>query len=292
MLPFPIPDGLQWLRGTEAGSAWLDQLGKAVEALARRWDLALGTPFSYAFESLALPATRADGTSVVLKIPFVDRENEHEPDALRAWNGDGAIGLLAFDAQYRALLLERAMPGTSLATELPATALDVLIDLVRRLSIPVGAPFRPLAGEARWWSEQIPLEWERTGRLFERRLVDAALEAIEVLLPRAQEGAVLIHQDLHPGNVLRADRQPWLAIDAKPVVGERAFSAVPIVRSFELGNERVDVEWRLARLSDELDLDRERVRLWSLAEIVAWDMDSKFAVVREKTARWLVDLAA
>ena len=86
---------------------------------------------------------------------------------------------------------------------------------------------------------------------------------------------MLLHQDLHPGNVLRAERQPWLAIDPKPLVGERAFSAVPLVRSFELGNERRDVARRLARVSEELELDRERVRLWSLAQIVAWVIESR-----------------
>lgn len=286
-----VPEGLQWLRQTVEGRAWLASLNGAVEACAAAWELQVGEPFEDAFESLVLRATRADGTDVVLKIPFVGRENEHEAAALARWAGDGAVRLLGFEPEHRALLLERCRPGTALAASDPASALDVLIDLVRRLSVPAGEPFRPLADEARWWSSQIDADWERAGRPFDRRFVDAALDAIEVLLPDAQRNAVLLHQDLHPGNVLRAQRQPWLAIDPKPLVGERAFSAVPLVRSFELGNERRDVERRLARVSEELDLDRERVRLWSLAQIVAWGMDSQFMGERVKTAGCLLELA-
>lgn len=49
---------------------------------------------------------------------------------------------------------------------------------------------------------------------------------------------VLLHQDLHADNVLRAGREPWLVIDPKPLTGEREFGVAPIVRSFELGHGR------------------------------------------------------
>ena len=77
--------------------------------------------------------------------------------------------------------------------------------------------------------------WERSGRPFERRLVDAALDAFAAL-PPTQGEQVLLHQDLHADNVLAAEREPWLAIDPKPLVGEREFGIAPIVRSIELGH--------------------------------------------------------
>ena len=33
---------------------------------------------------------------------------------------------------------------------------------------------------------------------------------------------MVLHQDLHGGNVLAATRETWLAIDPKPLVGERS----------------------------------------------------------------------
>src|ERR671938_824127 len=94
---------------------------------------------------------------------------------------------------------------------------------------------------------------------FERRLLDAALEALSEL-PGTQGEQVLLNQDLHGDNVLAAQREPWLVIDPKPLVGEREFGLAPIVRSFELGHSRRDVEYRLDRLSTDLGLDRERAR--------------------------------
>src|SRR5205823_2931177 len=72
-----IPSSLSWLEGSEAGRAWLESLPHRVEDCAVHWGLRLTAPYPYSFTSLALPARREDGTDVVLKIRFVDRETEH-----------------------------------------------------------------------------------------------------------------------------------------------------------------------------------------------------------------------
>jgi streptomycin 6-kinase len=261
-----------------------------VRECAELWDLRVGEPFADVFEALVLPATRPDGTGVVLKLPFVGRENEHEARALARWDGNGVVRLLAYDAERAALLLERCRPGTPLSDVDPARALDVLIELLPRLWKPADEPFRHLADEAAWWSSTLIPDWEAAGRPFERRLVDAALDAIDQLLSSVPSEQVLVNQDLHPGNVLRAEREPWLVIDPKPLVGEREFNVVPIVRSFELGHRRTDVRRRLDRLTSELGLDRERARLWSIAQIVAWSIDSTYVAARAATATWLLEM--
>ena len=78
----------------------------------------------------------------------------------------------------------------------------------------------------------LPLDWERHGRTYERRLLDEALDALRTLGP-TQEDVVLCHQDLHGGNILRAERESWLAIDSKPIVAERAYDLVPAVRDLD-----------------------------------------------------------
>src|SRR5205807_1108065 len=124
----------------EAGRAWLARLPDLVRECAKRWGLELEKPFEYAFASLAVPAG-----DVVLKIQFPDRESEHEADALRVWDGEGAVRLLDHDPERHALLLERARPGTSLAKVPRNEALDVVANLLPRLWKLAGAPFRPLA---------------------------------------------------------------------------------------------------------------------------------------------------
>ena len=223
----------------------------------------------------------------VLKIQWPHRESEHEAAALELWDGDGAVRLLAQDEERHALLIERCRPGTYLRELDADAALGVLIGLLPRLWKPAAAPFRSLAEEAGWWAGYIREEWDKAGRLFEEELVDAAVAALEELAPTQGE-QVLVHQDLHADNVLAAQREPWLAIDPKPLVGEREFGLAPIIRSFELGHSRRAVVERLDRLSSELGLDRERARGWALGQTIAWSFGSEFQASHVETARWLV----
>jgi streptomycin 6-kinase len=232
-----------------------------------------------------LAVTRADGTKAVLKLQFPgDREAEHEAEALRRWDGDGAVRLLEHEPARHALLLERCEPGTPLADIGRPAALDVLVGRLPRLWKPAGTPFRSLAEEAMAWSAHLAATPERRIRHSARRIVDAAQEALRTL-PSSQGEQVLLHQDIHAGNVLRAAREPWLVIDPKPLVGEREFAVAPVVRGAELGHGRREVLYRLDRLTGELGLDRERARLWSLAQTVAWCASQEHVEV----ATWLLD---
>jgi streptomycin 6-kinase len=223
----------------------------------------------------------------VLKLAFRGRENEHEGPALAHWRGDGAVALLDDDRDRNALLLERAEPGTPLCDEPLESALDVYIELLPRLWRPAGAPFRALADEAAWWAGDIERDWERAGRPIERELLDVALQALREL-PGTQGELVLVHQDLHAGNILRAQRQPWLAIDPKPLLAEREFSLAPIVRGTELGHSREAVIWRLDRLCDALDLDRDRARRWTIAQTLAWAFTDAGTIHEHvEASRWL-----
>ena len=178
-------EGLAWFEGSHEGREWLARLPSIIVECADAWSLTVGEPFAYAFASLAMPVERADGSAAVLKVSFPGRESEHEAAALALMDGDGAVRLLEYDERRRALLLERAEPGTPLKELGLDRALDVFVDLLPRLWKPAGAPFRPLAEEAAWWAETIVEDFARTGHPFERALLDAALDAIETLEPDA-----------------------------------------------------------------------------------------------------------
>jgi len=227
---------------------------------------------------------RAEGGEAVLKIQKPHRESEHEADALELWDGEGAIRLLAHDPDQHALLLEFCEPGTPLSAAGQDGALDVFVELLPRLWKPAGRPFRPLAAEAAWWAEYLPKQdWGAAPDL-----LDAALEALREL-PGTQGEQVLLNQDLHGDNVLAAEREPWLVIDPKPLVGEREFGVAPIVRSFELGHSKRHVLHRFDRLTSELGLDRERARGWTIAQTVAWADSSEYDQTHLETVRWLLE---
>jgi streptomycin 6-kinase len=267
---------------------WLERVPDLVSECVDEWGLRLGEPYVAGAAGYAVRADLPDGTPAVLKLIYPHREAEYEAEALRVWNGDGAVRLFAYDEERWAMLIERCEPGTLLATIEPEAALGVLIGLLPRLWKSVSEPFYSLAEEAVWWIGYLPSEWERAGRPLERRLLDEAIDLLQ-MLSTSQGEQVLLHQDLHGDNVLAAEREPWLVIDPKPLVGEREFSVAPIVRDYELGHTRREVLHRLDRLCSELGLDRDRALGWAVGQTVAWMLDSTRMGAHLHTVRWLLE---
>jgi streptomycin 6-kinase len=268
-----VPEHLAWWREREGGGSWLDSLPRLAEECAERWSLRLGDPFSHGNISLTVPATRSDGEQVVLKLNFPEEESEHEADALEHWRCKGAVRLLEADRERNALLVERAEPGTPLwevADDEEATliAASVLRSLWRR-SPPEGHPFHLLAAEAEKWAARIRCDWERLGRPFDGRLVDAAAGFVSELAG-SQPEVVVCHQDLQGSNVLRAQREPWLAIDPKPIVGEPAFDVASLLRDRRWSIRGAVIGRRLDLLAAELGLERRRMQGWALVHALHW----------------------
>jgi streptomycin 6-kinase len=73
--------------------------------------------------------------------------------------------------------------------------------------------------------------------------------------------------DLHAGNVLAAQREPWLVIDPKPYVGDPCYDVLQHMLNC-LTRLRRDPDDLVTRISDLGGVDRERVRLWLFARCV------------------------
>jgi streptomycin 6-kinase len=268
-----IPQRLHWWRETPAGAEWLESLPRLAGECAERWSLRLGAPFEQGHVSLTLRATLEDESPGVLKLNFPEQETEHEADALAHWRGEGAVRLLEVDRERRALLIERAVPGTSLwELEDDEEATRIAAQVLRRLWERPPAenhPYRVLAGEAQGWMRQLRADWEADGRPFEEALVEAGEEAARGL-SSSQPSLVVCHQDFQGSNVLRAEREPWLAIDPKPIVGEPAFDVASLLRDRRWAISGEVIRRRLDLLADELDLDRERMRGWGIVHALYW----------------------
>jgi streptomycin 6-kinase len=271
-----VPEGMRWWEQEPGGAEWLARLPRIAADCAERWSLRLAQPFEPGHISLVVAAERADGRPAVLKVNFPEPESEHEAAALEHWNGAGAVRLLEHDPERRALLVEQCLPGTQLwAIEDDEEATRIAASVLARLWRPAPAShgFRPLAVEAARWAEEIPSDWETLGRPFERGLLEAAVGALRELGP-SQGPAVVLHQDFHGGNVLRSEREPWLAIDPKPLCGEREFDAASLLRDrrwlLREPGSGARIRRRLDLLVAELGLDRERTRGWGIAHALAW----------------------
>jgi streptomycin 6-kinase len=213
-------------RATPASRTWLERLPDTVRELQERWSLELGRPFDSDDVSCAwvAPAVRGDDTLAVLKIGMPHMEAADELHGLRFWDGDPTVRLLEEDSGLNGMLLERCEPGTALR-ELPEPDQDVVIaGLLRRLWRKPAAPyaFRALSAMTAHWARETMAAtelWARDGEL-----VTEGLRLLEELA-RSSSEEVLLATDLHAGNVLRAAREPWLVIDPKPFVGDRAYDA-------------------------------------------------------------------
>ena len=276
-----IPRSLDRWRNVAGGRAWLAGLPAIVQACAEEWQLRVGEPYNGGKVGLALRVERADGSPAVLKVNFPSRESEHEATALEHWQGHGAVHLLAHDRGHAALLIERCEPGGQLSDvpdeeEANTIAARVLAKIWRRPA--AEHSFAQLEDEAARWAEEIPARWNALARPFERKLLEAAVDAYKELGAPPDE-AVVCHQDFHGGNVLRSTREPWLAIDPKPIVGERAFDTAWLLRDRRASaiadtHPRRRMRRRLDLLSGELGLDRERMRAWGIARAVTWGLDA------------------
>jgi streptomycin 6-kinase len=274
-----VPVQLRWWRDRPGGAEWLAALPSIVAAASERWSLRLGAVFeSPRMIGFVAAAEMNDGTPVVLKVNAPERESAEEADALAHWNGDGAVRLLAQAADSRALLLERCIPGAPLWDVDDESATEIAASLLRQLrrKPPAQHPFASLADEAQRWVAELPETYERLGRPFERTLLDLALGACRELAADAVD-AIVLHQDLHGGNILRATRAPWLVIDPKPLVGDPAFDVASLVRDRRdtlAGPGGADIVGRrLDLLAAELGLERERMRLWSIVHALAWGVE-------------------
>jgi streptomycin 6-kinase len=294
-IPAQLAENVPYWMG-ERGRAWLAALPDLVAECETRWRIRVGPVFEDGGAvSWVAPATLHDGTQAVLKLFVPDIENRYEAEGLQHYDGRGAVRLL--EHAEGMLLLERARPGTPLWDVADEDAANSIVaGLLRQLwrPAPVRSPHRRLAQVAEAWSTEIPATWESLGRPFERSLVERAVEAAATLGPDQGE-QVLLHQDLHGGNVLRAEREEWLAIDPKPLIGEREFDLASLLRD-RRDSLAVDpqasgrVRRRLDRLSAETGLDRERLRGWAIVHALAWGMDSNEAdEMMVACARWLAE---
>ncbi|MFV2011165.1 MULTISPECIES: aminoglycoside phosphotransferase family protein [unclassified Micromonospora] len=269
----------------EAGRAWIAALPQLTTAIMDSWGLRRDGPSSCGAIALVLPVVQADGSPAMLKLQPIDEETVGEPAALRAWGGDGAVRLLRHDASSGTMLLERLDADRTLAV-VPddLAALRILSQLLARLTSVVAPPdIRRLADVAAGMLDRVPQALVRLPAA-DHPLVRRCAAAVEELLPEA--GDRLLHWDLHYDNVLASRtesagsapaasgaREPWLAIDPKPLAGDPAFELLPALHNrwndvVVTGDVPRAVRRRFDLMTEMLGVDRQRAVGWTLGRVL------------------------
>ena len=266
-----LPSCLVAAARSEGRAEWLSSVPATIRRFAAEWSLTVGPPFQPGGHTAWVgPARDAHGADLVLKVAWRHPEAEHEPDALRLWAGGGAVTLDKSEQleDTIVMLLERAVPGSDLASMPEEQQDEVVAGLLPRLwvSPPPGHRFRSLVEMCDTWADEFEVK-----RAAGRCPLDAGLagEGIGLFrsLPRSASRDVVLSTDLHAGNVLAAQREPWLVVDPKPYVGDPTYDVLQhLLNCSERLHE--NPHGLIARVADLLALDRERLRLWLFARCV------------------------
>jgi streptomycin 6-kinase len=207
----------------------------------------------------------ADRSSAVLKVAMPHMEGEHEIRGLQFWNGDPTVRLIEADEGFGAMLLEHCKPGSNLRKLVEEDQDRVIATLLRRLwRLPPPGLFPPLSMMLEHWSGEM---LARKGQWRDGGLVWEGLRLFKNLSQSARV-QVLLATDLHAGNVLQAEREPWLVIDPKPFLGDPAYDTTQHLLncSSRLHSDPTDT---IRCFADLAEVDEERVRLWIFARLAA-----------------------
>ena len=103
----------------EEGTRWISHLPTIVDELRDHWKLIHITPVDNMTYHFVAKSETESHQKVVLKVGLDKKIIENEKNALTFFNGTGAVKLLDFSEECNALLLEQAVPGTSLKSIYP-----------------------------------------------------------------------------------------------------------------------------------------------------------------------------
>ena len=264
----------------EKGREWLDHLPELLASYEERWSIRVLPPFADLSYNYVAPVIRADGSPAVLKIWIPNAETRSEMAALRHFNGGGINRLLEAEPDQGAMLLERLIPGVSLATlEDDEAATRISAEVMRELWIPAPADPEGVFPSTEKWSrglQRLRQTFDGGTGPFPTRLIEQA-ERTFADLEASATTRVLLHGDLHHWNILSAQRRPWLALDPKGVTGEPAYEvAQMLLNRLDEGNGKAGLQRqadrRLAVFEEMLGFDRQRMLGWTFAKAVlsAW----------------------
>ncbi|SDT38412.1 streptomycin 6-kinase [Friedmanniella luteola] len=272
-----------------AGRAWLDALPDRVETLCAAWDLVPEDvpPLAGAVNLVVL--VRRGDERFALRVCWPEHDLAAEVAALRAWDGRGAVRLVAVAPAGDAVLLERLDPHRSLR-DLPLDeAATVAGRLLAELAVPAPRGLPTLAAAAAAFTRHAAGRNQALGGPVPGEALGRARD-LAATLPT--DAGLLVHGDLHWGNVLADGAGGWRAVDPKPAVGDPAVGVAELL--WTRADEALTAEQLrrlLHRIAAAAALDPARVAGWTVVRAVdywLWGLENGLTEDPVRCAR-LVD---
>jgi streptomycin 6-kinase len=188
-----------------------------------RWDLTPDGAQIVTHSSRLLPV-RCKGLPAMLKV--APGEEKDGGIILQWWDGDGAARVYALEGD--AVLMERIEGSRSLVDMARLgeddEATHILCAATNRLHRLRDKPLPKLTTLQEWFEPLAPAAAQRGGLLAQAHATARDLLA-------APRDVVVLHGDIHHGNILDGGERGWLAIDPKGLLGERTFDYANMLRN-------------------------------------------------------------
>jgi streptomycin 6-kinase len=252
----------------EKGKAWIAGLPQLVVAISSRLDLRDLKEVANLTYNYVLSGFQADNP-IILKLGLDHEALTREAFALKRFVGYGAVNVLAEDKGM--LLLEKAVPGTSLRSYFPDQeheSIEIACKVMKKLhkaNIPITHNFPHIKD----WLKAFDKDWS---------IPDGYLKKARKLrgqLLKTTGPDVLVHGDLHHDNILQ-NGYDWMVIDPKGVIGEPAYEVAAFIRNPipELPHHAdaiTIIHNRITRFSELLELPSQRIIEWCFVQaVLAW----------------------
>lgn len=272
----------------EQAAEWIHAFPTLLDDCLRRWSLKLTPPIPWPLTfGFVAPVQMADHTPAVLKLTPPGPGATHQLTAMEHFGAaQGAVRVIHADPALCAIVMTRITPGTSMlqANLSDDDATLAVAKLIADLQSPLtsaATSHRPALPTTADWMKGFDrlrtLHNGTTGPIPER-IFEEGHQCFKDL-QETTTAAHILHGDLHHGNILKNHRQSWVAIDPQGVIGDPAYEVGawmrnPTPKAFSLPT----VQRRLDILAEHTELDRERMRRWSMAQAIlsaCWSIEDR-----------------
>ena len=257
----------------KSGEQWLNDLPNIIRELEEKWFLKVEKPFPNLSYNFVAPCICKDGAVLKIALPLNNPEIFNEANFLNISDGKGAVRLLKSDKNRRAILLERLTPGENLKEVCQTDetkAVEIAIKTLREIlkKPPENSAFRRLED----WFKGFDRAAKTT---FPREFIFKANEYYKELSRSSNK--FLIHGDLHHENILSAQREPFLAIDPKGIIGDIGYEISVFLNNhlWWLASDaclKEKLNDAVFQFAEAFEIEPRDLRKWAFAQIVlsAW----------------------
>ena len=255
------------------GEQWLNDLPRIIGELEENWSLKVEKPFPNLSYNFVAPCICKDGAVLKIALPLNNPEIFNEASFLNVLDGKGAVKLLKSDENHRAILLEKLTPGKHLK-ELyrkdETKPVEITIKIQREIikKMPEDSAFKKLED----WFKGFD---KAANTVFPREFIAKAHEFYKEL--SCSSNKFLIHGDLHHENILSAEREPFLAIDPKGIIGDIGYEISVFLNNHlwwlaSDANLKEKLNQAVLQFSEAFEIEPRDLRKWAFAQIVlsAW----------------------